>query len=63
MAEAIAGRLRAMQERGDIAPDADAGDLAATLLEVLHGQALAASLSGARPGDTDGRASRAVDVL
>ena len=56
----LANRFAALQVRGDMGGDA-ADVLAATFLELLHGQALTALLAGINGPDT--RAERAVSAL
>lgn len=60
VAEAITARLDLLARRGDIMPLAEPEVVAETLLEVLHGQALATLLGGTI---ADSRAERAIKVI
>lgn len=60
LSTAIADRLNLLRSRGDLNDDAPA-ELATTLLDLLHGQALVAMLG--RPETATDRAERAVSAL
>lgn len=62
IATVITERLKSLQERGDIPGEIAPAELTLALLNLLHGDALAALLSGESP-DIRRRAERAVSAL